>query len=432
MNVLRAMLRFATSTEIAIGLMAFLALLSLVGATVPQGETGTYYVKTYGGFFGGLFWHLGLGDVFHSTYYTVLLVLLCATVIACSLKGLPQKVRAARPRHFISDEDAISRMASSAKIVLGLEDEEAQLHIVDICRKHFYKVQSRIEGDVRSLIASKMGLWRYGSLALHLSFIFLLAGGIAITRLSSRAYETVRVGDAFDLQVSADQVLKVKVEDFDIEFDDRDNISDFICDVAILGEGGVLRRATIRPNHPLKYGSKEIYLMSYEQDETTTEGFVTSVYDSSGALVIPHLYIPITEAVYVEELKATVQATGDGAPKVRLLFDDGRVESRTIRGSGAADPRAGYQLVMMHPVPSLMVTLEVVKEPGQWLIVAGLALLTLGVFTSLYLSHRIIWFVVKPHQAGKAQVVFGGRASRNRDGFAREFEAIRRTLEELA
>jgi cytochrome c biogenesis protein len=399
---------------------------------VPQGEAAAYYTRAYGGFFGGLVWHLRLADVFHSVYYTLLLVLLCVMVLACSLKGLPARVQATRPSRFLSDPDAILQMVPSARQVLDLEPEEARLHAVDILKKHLYAVRSRTEGESRLIVASKMGLARYGSVILHSSFLFLLAGGISVAHLGSRAYETTRVGDSFDVVAAGGEIVKVTVEDFDIEFDERSNISDFLCDVAVRGRDGLIVRATVRPNHPLKVMRREIYLVSYDEDPTTPEGFMSAVLDSAGAPVVPHLYIPVAEPTYVEELAASVQAVNGVVPQVRVTFDDGRVESQVLGQASRVPPGGAYAFVMMHAVPSVMVTLEVIEEPGQALVIVGLVLLTLGGFVSLYLSHRTVWLVVRPHAGGKTEVVLGARTSRNREGMANEFEAVRRTLDELA
>jgi cytochrome c biogenesis protein len=413
-------------------LMAVLAVLSLIGATVPQGEAAAYYTRSFGSFFGGLIWHLRLAEVFHSAYYTALLVLLCVMVLACSLKGLPARVRTTRPGQFLADPDAILRMTPSARQVVDLEPEEARLHAVDILKKHLYGVRSQAEGESLLVVASKMGLARYGSVILHLSFLFLLAGGISIAHLGSRAYETTRVGDAFDVVAAGGEILKVTVEDFDIEFDERSNVSDFLCDVAVRGRDGLIARATVSPNHPLKVMRREIYLVSYEEDPTMPEGFMSAVLDSTGRPVVPHLYIPVVEPTYVEELAANVQAVNGVVPQVRVTFDDGRVESQALGQGSQVPPGRAYAFVMMHAVPSVMVTLEVIEEPGQALVIIGLILLTAGGFVSLYLSHRMVWLVVRPHAGGKAEVVLGARSSRNREGMANEFEALRRTLDELA
>jgi cytochrome c biogenesis protein ResB len=136
----------------------------------------------------------------------------------------------------------------------------------------------------------------------------------------------------------------------------------------------------------------------------------------------------------VPELGATVKAVQGVVPSLTLIFDDGRVETRIIERdlSGPAPGGGPYRFVLVHAVPSLAVLLEVVREPGQGLIIGGLALLTLGSFVSLYLSHRRIWFILMPLPGAKTRVVFGGAANRNREGFAGEFNAIKDTLDELS
>jgi cytochrome c biogenesis protein ResB len=141
--------------------------------------------------------------------------------------------------------------------------------------------------------------------------------------------------------------------------------------------------------------------------------------------------VPIGYELNVDELGASVEADDGSVPRLRLRSGSG-IETYLIRQHRLRKTDDRYQFVMIHAIPTLVVTLEVVREPGQWLIIAGLALLTLGTCVTLYLSHRRIWFIVNPLAEGRADVVFGGGASRNREGFAREFESIRSTLDELA
>jgi cytochrome c biogenesis protein ResB len=137
--------------------------------------------------------------------------------------------------------------------------------------------------------------------------------------------------------------------------------------------------------------------------------------------------------LYVDELEGSLEATLGVLPGVRFFSDDGTIESymlqREVRSPDKVEGE--YQFVLMYGVPSVIVTLEVVREPFQSLILAGLGMLTLGTFISLYLSHRRMWFIVTGLEEGRARIVFGGSASRNPEGFAAEFEDVRRTLYEL-
>jgi cytochrome c biogenesis protein ResB len=419
--------------------MAVLAVWSLLGALIPQGGESALYIRAYGELLGGIVWVLGLDDVFHNDYFAGVLVLFGIMVFACSLKRLPGKIRLAGGTRFVLDEAQIARMPNRAELVLDLDGEESRLHVIDILKRRFYSVReptgkpAEAGGRTRAICATKMGVARYGSFILHLSFIFLLAGGIAGVQLGSRYYEEVRVGEDFALRVGQDSIW-VSVEDFTVEVDQREQVSDYICEVSFRHERDGLVWRRIRPNHPLRYRGTEVYLVSFNEDPSIPDGFVVSVYDSSGKIVLPHLFAGVGAGDYVEELGATVRAVRGVVPSLTLIFDDGRVETQIIERdlSGSGPGRGPLRFVMIHPVASLAVLLEVVREPGQGLVIGGLALLTLGGFVSLYLSHRQIWFILVELPGERTRVVFGGRASRNPEGFAGEFESIRSTLDELS
>jgi cytochrome c biogenesis protein len=437
-RVIRGALGLLTSTRAGLAVMAVLAVWSLLGALIPQGGERVQYIAAYGEFLGATVWALGLDDVFHSDYFAGVLVLLCIMVLACALKRLPGKIRLAGGSGSMPDEARIARMPRRAELVLDVDEEESRLHVIDILKRRFYSLRepsggrSKAGGPPRAIAATKMGVARYGSLILHLSFVFLLAGGIAGTHLGSRHYEEVRVGEDFALGVGPD-TIQVSVEDFNVEVDEREQVSDYVCEVSFRQEGGGLVWRRIRPNHPLRYHGTEVYLVSFSEDPTVPDGFVVSVYDSSGALILPHLFAGVGVGDYVEELGATVRAARGVVPSLTLIFDDGRVETHIIERdlSAAGVGESPLRFVMIHPVASLAVVLEVVREPGQGLVIGGFVLLTVGAFVSLYLSHRQIWFILVALPGDKTRVVFGGRASRNPEGFTGEFESIKDTLSEL-
>ena len=414
--------------------MMVLALLSLLGAIIPQGGSGEAYVNVYGRLWGRVIWSLGLSDVFRANYFTFLLVLLCIMVFACALKRLPRRVGLASGRPFIFDEKRLARMPQAGEITVDLEEEEAVLHVVDVCRRRHYRTFRKREEAGEGVFASKAGYSRYGSFILHLSFIFLLAGGVTSTRLGSRYLREIRVGESFPLTVSGTDSTVVRVEDFTVETDEMDRLSDYVCEVTLESGDRILSRHRIRPNHPLVREGIEIFLVSYTEDVARPEAFALSVYDSLGNVVAPHVFAAVDVRNYIEEMEGAIQATLGVLPGVRFFPDTGGVQSymvqRDVLPPGEVEGR--YQFVVMYGVPAVLVTLEIVREPFQGLIIAGLALLTVGSFMSLYLSHRRIWFIVTGLPGGKARIAFGGGTSRNPEGFAGEFEGVRRTLDELA
>jgi cytochrome c biogenesis protein len=439
-RILHRIVGLVTETRLAVVVMGLIAVLSLAGAVIPQKRELAFYAGAYGEPCARVVSRLGLTDVFGADYFTVLLVALCLMVFACALKGLALRMRAAGEARTVPDGEALRAMSCSAAVDVGVDAEEARMHVADILRRRLYRVrvgpggaEAGGEGGL-TVVGSKMGFARYGTFVLHLSFIFLLAGGVALSRFGHHDYRKVAVGKTFTLQVASEKTVDVAVEDFDIEFDEGNRVSDYVCKVAVRDGGEVLARRTVSPNHPLKYRGREIYLNSFAEDENTLDGVVLAVVDSTGAVVVEHLGLADGERAYVDQMQGTITADLAGAPRVLVAFDGGRLESHMVRGhpTEASDGPSGYRFILLRPIYALVITLEVVREPGQWLLIVGFILLTAGVFSALYLSPRLVWARVKPAAAGRAQVLLAGRSTRARDHFAREFAAIRRALEELA
>jgi cytochrome c biogenesis protein len=429
--VLKAVTGFLTSPRAGIVVMAALAVLSLLGAFIPQGGTYDDYLEAFGPGRAAVIWYTGLADVYRSAYYSGLLVLLCIMVFACALKRLPGQYRQAARREFIADAGRLEQMPAHAGLELDVDAEEAGLHAAEICRKRLYRVYRKDTGSGYAVYASRAGFARYGSFLLHVSFIFLLAGGIAFTRLGQRSYEYVPVGGGFALPGMEE--AEVLVQDFQVIYDEFDRVSDFVCSVVLTEDDRPVALKDIRPNHPFKYRGREVFLVSYNQDFERLQGLVVSVHGRSGETLVPVLYLEYGSPLEVPGVGLTIEAVDALVPQVRLVYPAGEVEDLMLEPDATVftrDGNLGFSLI--HGVPSIYVTLEVVREPGEWLVVTGLALLTLGTFACLYLSHRRIWFIVKSLPGDKSHVIFGGSASRNPEAFTGEFERIRRTLEELS
>lgn len=411
--------------------MAVIAVLSLLGALIPQGGAHEAYIEVFGSFWGNFLWYSGLARVYGSTYYFALLVLLCTMVFACSLKRLPARVRQAAGREFIGDAERVRKMSCHAVLELDVEAEEAALHAAEICRKRLYRVRTEGRAGDILMFASKAGFARYGSFLLHVSFIFLLAGGIAFTRFGHRSYEDVPVGGEFALHGLEETA--VMVEDFEVVYDEYGRLSDYVCSVVLTENGRPLIVKDIRPNHPLEYRGRGVFLVSYDQDFEALQGFVVSVLDRDGRTIVPALFLAFGGPLEVPGVNVIIEAVDAVVPHIRITYPAGEVENLRLDPDApvhTADGNLGFSVI--HGVPTVYVTLEVVREPGEWLVIAGLILLTAGTCVCLYLSHRRIWFILKNLPERKSRVAFGGNASRNPEAFRGEFEHIRRTLEELS
>ncbi len=433
MAFLRKIFGVVTSTKIGLIVMIVIAGLSLIGGVIPQNAPRDFYLQQYGPGFGKLLLTLELDHVFRTNYYSILLIAFSLMVFACALKRLPVAIRLARRPEPLTEIEQLRKQPFKASLILDVDPEEARLHIVDVLKRRFYKVATKAVDSRTYVQASKNAFSRYGSFILHLSFVLLLIGGLAIARFGRERIHEVRVGNSFDFVAARGETINVDVEDFRVETDNEGRLRDYICEVEAAGKD--LGRAwyRIRPNHPLGYGGVDIYLESYEEDAENPSGFLVSVYDSSGELIVPHVFVPRDDYVRVDEIDATLKADVGVVPTIREISDAG-VTTHFIYQSAeeASSDSLPIRFVLIHAIPSVIVSLKEVRQPGQVFIIAGFTLLTFGTIVSLYLSHRKIWFIVEPTSEGRSQVHFGGRSNRHTRAFEAEFERVKATLDELS
>ena len=67
--------------------------------------------------------------------------------------------------------------------------------------------------------------------------------------------------------------------------------------------------------------------------------------------------------------------------------------------------------------------LQVVYDPGVWVIWTGCTLMVIGLYMAFFVSHRRVWARLE-EKDGKVQLLLAGSASKNRDGFAEEFKRL--------
>jgi cytochrome c biogenesis protein len=67
--------------------------------------------------------------------------------------------------------------------------------------------------------------------------------------------------------------------------------------------------------------------------------------------------------------------------------------------------------------------LQVVYDPGVWVIWTGCTLMVLGLWFAFFSSHRRVWVRLREEGGGVA-VLLAGNANKNRESFSEEFERI--------
>ncbi len=73
---------FLRSMRFGMILLTAIALLSIVGTLVPQGQSAAYYEQAYEGM-GGVLLFLGVDHLYSTWYYVAMFALLCVNLSLC-------------------------------------------------------------------------------------------------------------------------------------------------------------------------------------------------------------------------------------------------------------------------------------------------------------------------------------------------------------
>jgi cytochrome c biogenesis protein len=176
-NYIDLVWNFFSSVKIAVYMIILTLLGSMLGTIFPQESTflnidpATYYSETYGTA-GTIYYKLGLSHTYESWWFVLLLVMIGASLIICSLDRVLPLYKALSKRKIRKHMQFLTRQKVVFQTQLD-EDGEAWIKKIEIPLK---KKGYRVHTDGSALLAEKQRFSRWGPYVIHIGLIvFLLA-----------------------------------------------------------------------------------------------------------------------------------------------------------------------------------------------------------------------------------------------------------------
>ncbi|HQN64963.1 MAG TPA: cytochrome c biogenesis protein ResB [Methylophilus sp.] len=292
----------------AVSLLTIIAIASIIGTVLKQNEPYENYIIKFGQFWFEMFNKLGLYDVYHSSWFLLILLFLVISTSLCIWRNTPNMLREWRTFKEHAQEKSLRAFSHQSSIANPNPSGDVQQKISQylIGQGYAFKVQPQESGD--TLIAAKMGTHqRLGYILTHAAIVIICFGGLLdgnlpfkvqellgnkrievldipasqvpeISRLkesnlSYRANMTLpegassnvaflRVRDGYLLQ---ELPFRVALLDFRIQHYPTGQPKSFESDVEIIDpELKAPLRQTIRVNHPLIYKGVAIYQSDFQ------------------------------------------------------------------------------------------------------------------------------------------------------------------------
>ncbi|HIK56459.1 MAG TPA: cytochrome c biogenesis protein [Synechococcales cyanobacterium M55_K2018_004] len=422
----RELLPLLADLRLAIALLLAIALFSISGTVIEQGQTLAFYQANYPehpALFGFLTWKvilwLGLDHVYRTWWFLALLILFGASLTACTFTRQFPTLKSAQTWKFYQQPRQFEKLALSTELErVSLEALEPLLH------QKRYKLFR--EGN--ALYARKGIVGRIGPIIVHASMLLILAGAIWGSMTGFFAQEMVPAGQTFQIKNifdagpwAAAQIPKdwsVHVNRFWIDYTPEGGINQFYSDLSVLDQDGKeVDRKTIYVNEPLRYKGVTMYQADWaiagikvKLNNSPVIALPMGELDTGGKGRLWGTWVPtkpdLSEGVSViaKDLQGTV-----------LLYDNQGTLINTLREGMSAEVN-GIRLTIVEIVGST--GLQIKADPGIPIVYLGFALLMVSVMMS-YVSHSQIWAL----QAGDKLYV-GGRTNRAQVAFERELLSV--------
>ncbi len=426
----RQFLKIVADLRLAIVLLLAIALFSISGTVIEQGETIGFYEANYPedpALFGFLTWKiiliLGLNHVYTTWWFLSLLVLFGTSLTACTFTRQFPALKAARKWQFYQKPRQFQKLALSTELE-GVDISS----LTTILEQKGYKIFQ----ENQAVYARKGIIGKIGPIVVHAAMLIILGGAIWGSLTGFLAQAMVPSGSDFKVDniieagpLSQPQIPKdwgIRVNQFWIDYTPDGNIDQFYSDLSVIdNEGEELKHKTIYVNEPLRYNGVTFYQTNWgiagvqaQVNNSPIFQLPKAPLNTNGNGRIWGTWIPTKP-----DLSEGVSLLAKDLQGTMMVYDQKGDLYSAVRPGMILDIN-GVKLKIYQLIGST--GLQIKADPGIPFVYTGFGLLMIGVIMS-YISHSQIW-VLRTDEG----CYIGGKTNRSQVTFERELLGIIETL----
>jgi cytochrome c biogenesis protein len=425
------------SLKLTISLLILLAILSIIGTLIIQNATRTEYIQRYGIGLYEVLNFFNLFDMYHSWWFSAILLLLVINLITCSLHRLPGILSQISRGSGALEDKTLKTLPYVEKIQIS--DPIKREEDIQSSLKKRFKDWGRIETERAVTLFSETGGYsRLGVPITHLSILIILIGGIIGSLYGFKGHVNILEGEsvnqvllrAKDEEISKPIDFTVRCDDFNITYYNlpgrkEKHVKEYSSAITIVENGKEAVKKTVRVNHPLHYKGLAFYQSNYGAIHDVTLGIQwKGKKEKTTFKVVEGNTVPVPSTNYVIRLlkyEHEVHNFGEGAQVVLFKPNQEPRPFWLLKAFPKFDEQRKDEFILtVEEVTEKEYTgLSVTKDPGVWVVWIGCGLMIFGLILSFFFSHQKVWVRIPKSPGG--EVVLAGSANKNRVGFEKTF-----------
>jgi len=445
---------FFRSLKLTITLLILLASLSIIGTLITQNATRAEHLERYGIGFYEVLNFFNLFDMYHSWWFSAILLLLVINLITCSIQRLPGIWR-----QIFRESDSEGLVDSTLKTLPYVEkirDPKSECGksegLIRSNLKIWFGDPERIETESSITLCSEKGKFsRLGVPITHLSILIILTGGIVGSLYGFKGRVEILKGETVDrilLRARDEEMAKpldfsVRCDDFKVMYYDlpgkEKHVKEYTSFLSILKNGKEVLKKVVQVNHPLHYEGLAFYQANYGTIHDVTLGVQWKDKKQKVSFKVPEgATVPVpnsNDLIRILQYAPQVHNFGEG---VQVVLFEPNQEPRTfwlLKAFPKFDEQRKDDFILSFEgdSPREYTGLSVTKDPGVWVVWIGCGLMIFGLIVSFFFSHQRVWVRIPKTPGG--EIVFAGSANKNRLGFEKSLgelvEGVRKKSSEF-
>ncbi len=419
--------RVLTSKHTGLGLILGMAALTLLGTLLTQApdsvrdDPAAYqsWVDSLRPKYGG--WtdvldRLGMFHMFGSLWFKIIALLLCLSIIACTVHRIPTLWQRAMHPHLHVREPFFDHAVLRDTFVIDEPADAALERVSAALRGQRYRVVTDPKDPRHSVYADRFRFMPFGTSLAHTAFVLIILGVVVTGAMGFRNNEfTITVGTT--APVGHGTGLSVEAKSFSDTYYADGRPQDYASELVLYSDGVQVAEQTVRVNHPLRYDGVTFYQSYFGVSA------IVKVTDAAGAVVfdggvplqysspddqesIGKLHLAAQQREVYVVTAASGQVNSDIAPGQLLVevYREGQDrpvgQEKISQGGSATVDGLTYTFVRERQFTGLIAA----RDPGAVLVWIGSGLMMVGLMTTLFLRHRRIWVRVHPDGPAHATV----------------------------
>jgi cytochrome c biogenesis protein len=427
---------FFRSLKLTITVLILLASFSIIGTLITQNATRAEYLQRYGIGLYEVLNFFNLFDMYHSWWFSAILLFLVINLITCSIQRLPGIF--SQISHGSGELE--DRMLNAIPYVekIQIPNPASREENIQSSLRRWFRNWGRIETERTVTLFSEKGKFsRLGVPITHLSILIILTGGIVGSVYGFKGRVEILKGEtvsriflrARDGEIPKPVDFSVRCDDFKVTYYDlpgkEKHVKEYTSFLSILKNGKEVLKRAVQVNHPLHYEGLAFYQANYGTIHDFTLGVQWRNKKQKATFKVPEgatVPVPNSNAL-IRALQYAPQIHNLGEGVQVVLFEPNQ-EPRTfwlLKAFPKFDEQRKDDFVLSFEgdSPTEYTGLSVTKDPGVWVVWIGCGLMIFGLIVSFFFSHQRVWVRISKSPGG--EIVLAGSANKNRVGFEKTF-----------